>query len=242
HARGWLIRVADRRLVDLLRSETSRRRREELAARREPEPLSPPADTDRYGDHDDTLTLLFLCCHPALRPASAIALTLRAVGGLSTAEIARAFLVPEPTMAQRISRAKQRIRAAGARFALPEPGDRPARLRQVLHVLYLMFNEGYTGSAGEALDRPDRTAEAIRLTRLLHRALPDEPEVTGLLALLLLTEARRPARTDPDGALVPLSEQRRDRWDRRLIEEGTRLLTGALGRTPPGPYQVQAAI
>ena len=243
-ARGWLIRVAGRRMVDQLRSDTARRRREEQATLQATagEPLAPPADDDRSTDRDDTLILLLLCCHPALTPASAIALTLRAVGGLRTAEIARAFLVPEPTMAQRISRAKQRIRATGSQFRLPAPDLRAARLRQVLHVLYLLFNEGYAASAGDQLHRVDLTTEAIRLARLLHRLLPEESEITGLLALMLLTEARQPARTDPDGALVPLAEQRRDRWDQAMIEEGRALLSSALGRTPPGPFQVQAAI
>src|SRR5690606_10244557 len=184
--------------------------------------VAAPADAAGAGpvDRDDSLTLLFLCCHPALSPPSQLALTLRAVGGLTTAEIARAFLVPEATMAQRISRAKQRIRAAGARFELPGPGEWDDRLRVVLQVLYLMFNEGYLASSGPDLARPDLTAEALRLARLLHARVPDDPEVAGLLALMLLTEARRPARTGPGGVLVPLDEQDRSRWDRDLVAEG----------------------
>jgi predicted RNA polymerase sigma factor len=228
------VTVASRRLVDAVRSETARRRREaSVAAWAEPGEAS---------GRDDTLTLLFLCCHPVLSEASQIALTLRAVGGLRTAEIAGAFLVPETTVAQRISRAKQRIRDAGARFDLPLEPERTERLRVVLHVLYLVFNEGYTASSGPSLGRPDLTAEAIRLARLLRRLAPEEGEVTALLALMLLTDARRAARTDPDGSLVPLAEQRRDRWDADLIEEGIALLSSTLGTRPIGPYQVQAAI
>jgi predicted RNA polymerase sigma factor len=191
---------------------------------------------------DDTLTLLFMCCHPSLSAPSQLALTLRAVGGLTTAEIANAFLVPEATMAQRISRAKQTIRAAGARFVMPPEPERAERLRVVLQVLYLVFNEGYATSAGPELVRADLTAEAIRLTRMLHRLVPEEGEVAGLLALMLLTDARRGARTDADGAIVPLPEQHRDRWDRAEIEEGSALLARTLGRTAIGPYQLQAAI
>jgi RNA polymerase sigma factor (sigma-70 family) len=241
---GWLITVASRKLTDQVRSENARRRREEAAAA-----MVPPADQlarapgdRRAADHDDTLTLLFLCCHPALTPASQIALTLRAVGGLTTAEIARAFLVPEATMAQRISRAKQRIKATDAGFRMPPEEERADRLRAVLHTLYLIFNEGYATTFGADLQRTELTREAIRLTRAVHRLLPDDGEVAGLLALMLLTDARRPARTRPDGALVPLAEQDRDRWDRRSIEQGVALITDALARTPVGPYQLQAAI
>jgi RNA polymerase sigma factor (sigma-70 family) len=242
--RKWLIRVASRRLIDLLRADQTRRRREDgVAARVLPDDfLSPPADETRTVDHDDTLALLFLCCHPSLGQAAQIALTLRAVGGLSTGEIARAFLVPEPTMGQRISRAKQRIRSTGARFGPPPPEERAARQRVVLHVLYLIFNEGYAATSGPNASRADLTGEAIRLTRAVHRLLPDDGEVAGLLALMLLTEARRPARTAPDGSLVPLGEQDRSRWDRALIGEGIALVTGALQATPLGPYQLQAAI
>jgi len=188
------------------------------------------------------LVLLFLCCHPALSPPSQLALTLRAVGGLTTAQIAAAFLVPEATIAKRISRAKQHIRQAGALFELPAQPQRTERLGVVLHVLYLVFNEGYTTSSGPALHRTDLTAEAIRLTRLLHRLLPGEGEVAGLLALMLLTDARRAARTDADGSIVPLAEQHRQRWDAAGIAEGVALLTATLGTGPVGPYQLQAAI
>ncbi len=235
--RSWLVAVASRRLVDDWRSESARRRREESVAALEV--------VGRPVDHDDTLTLLFLCCHPALSVPSQLALTLRAVGGLSTAEIATAFLVPEATMAQRISRAKQRLRGTDAPFVLPPEGERAERLRVVLHVLYLVFNEGYTTSAGPTLHRADLTTEAIRLARLLHRLVSDGPlagEVTGLLALMLLTDARRAARTEADGSIVPLADQRRDLWDAAYIEEGVALVTGVLGRTPVGPYQLQAAI
>ncbi|SFD35445.1 RNA polymerase sigma factor [Streptomyces aidingensis] len=206
--------------------------------------LTAPAadDTELPPSADDTLVLLFLCCRPELTPASRIALTLRAVGGLTTAEIAHAFLVPEATMGQRISRAKQRIRRSGARFELPGPEDRGRRLPEVLHILYLIFNEGYTATSGPELLRTDLVAEAIRLTRVLGRLLPDDPEVAGLLALMLLTDARRPARTLPDGALVPLAEQDRSRWDRAAIDEGVALITATLRRRRPGPYQLQAAI
>lgn len=241
--RGWLIRVASRRMIDQLRSDRARQAREQLAAAQEPPDRQLAPAVDAAADvGDDTLTVLFMCCHPALPPPAAIALTLRAVGGLTTAEIANAFLIPEATMAQRISRAKQRIRAAGARFQLPTVQERTERLRTVLHVLYLVFNEGYTATAGTALQRPDLTAEAVRLARMLHRLIPDEGEVAGLLALMLLTDARRPARTGPDGSLVPLAEQRRDRWHAGMIAEGVALLTRTLGTGPVGPYQVQAAI
>ncbi len=233
--RGWLLQVAGRRMTDQIRSDQSRRRRELIAAATEPPPAQAPAD-------DDTLTLLFLCCHPVLTPASAIALTLRAVGGLTTAEIARAFLVPEPTMAQRISRAKQRIKASAVPFQLPGDADRAARLRSVLHVLYLIFNEGYVSTAGTALHRRELASEAIRLTRAVHRVLPDDGQVTGLLALMLLTEARRQARTGPGGELVPLAEQDRGRWDHQLIGEGVALAVKAMSQGPAGDYQIQAAI
>ena len=241
--RGWLIRVASRRMTDHRRSEQARRRREGLVAARIPphEQLAPPADHPaRSGD--DSLAVLFMCCHPDLSQASAIALTLRAVGGLTTGEIAKAFMVPEATMAQRISRAKQRIKASGARFTLPDNAERAERLPSVLHVLYLIFNEGYTTSSGAALHRMDLTAEAIRLTRMLHALLPHEGEVAGLLALMLLTDARRAARVDDDGFLVPLTEQRRELWNRDQIDAGVILLTRTLGTGAVGPYQIQAAI
>ena len=231
--RGWLIQTATRKLTDLARSEIARRRREELIA------AQAPTDVD-VSDRDDTLLLLFLCSHPSLSPASAIALTLRAVGGLTTAEIARAFLVPEATMAQRISRAKQRI--ADVTFELPDDAQRAERLAAVLQVLYLIFNEGYTSSAGAALHRITLSDEAIRLTRTLHATLPDDPEVTGLLALMLLTDARRPARATRAGELVPLAEQDRSLWNRALIEEGCALITAAVERATVGSYQLQAAI
>jgi RNA polymerase sigma factor (sigma-70 family) len=241
--RAWLIQAASRRLIDQLRSEQSRRRREEAVAVRVPRDhyLSPAADAVGV-DRDDSLMLLFLCCHPVLTAASQVALTLRAVGGLTTAEIARAYVVPEATMAQRISRAKQRVSAAGATFRLPEPDRWRERLDAVLQVLYLIFNEGHTTTAGERLYRVDLSAEAIRLTRMLSRLVPDDNEVAGLLALMLLTDARRPARTGPDGALVPMAEQDRSRWDRLLIAEGVELVTAAMSRPPLGPYQLQAAI
>jgi predicted RNA polymerase sigma factor len=199
-----------------------------------------PGEDD--GARDDTLILMFMCCHPSLTPGSAIPLTLRAVGGLTTREIASAFLVPEPTMAQRISRAKATLKASGEPFTLPPPDQRAGRLRSVLHVLYLLFNEGYASSSGPDLARSDLSGEAIRLARALHASLPGHPEVTGLLALMLLTDARRPARTGPGGELIPLAEQQRGRWDRALITEGTSLITGALRQGEPGEYQLQAAI
>jgi RNA polymerase sigma factor (sigma-70 family) len=235
--RAWLSTVASRRLVDEWRSESARRHREENVAT-----LELPVRQSDAPTEDDTLTLLFMCCHPSLSAPSQLALTLRAVGGLTTAEIANAFLVPEATMAQRISRAKQSIRGAGLRFDLPPEGERADRLRVVMQVLYLIFNEGYTTSGGSELQRGDLTAEAIRLTRMLHRLVPDGAEVAGLLALMLLIDARRDARTDEDGMIVPLAEQRRDRWDRRQIDEGVALLSRTLGTAPLGPYQVQAAI
>ena len=233
--KAWLIRVASRRLIDQMRSEQSRREREIADALRSPEP--PPVD-----DSDDSLVLLFLCCHPALAVPSQVALTLRAVGGLATGEIAHAFLVPEPTMGQRISRAKQRIRSSGLPFIMPPPEERAARLDAVLQVLYLIFNEGYTSTSGPDLARVELSAEAIRLARMLHRLLPDDGEVAGLLALMLLTDARRPARTGAGGELIPLERQDRSRWDAAAIAEGVALVTDALSRTRPGPYQVQAAI
>ncbi|HEV2373018.1 MAG TPA: DUF6596 domain-containing protein [Streptosporangiaceae bacterium] len=233
---AWLTQVASCRLVDQYRSDEARRRREELAASWS---LTPPRPAP---DRDDTLILMFACCHPSLTAASAIPLALRAVGGLTTREIAAAFLVPEATMGQRISRAKATIKASGEPFRLPPPSERPARLRLVLHVLYLVFNEGYTTSSGQDLARTDLSGEAIRLAREVRAAVPGDPEVAGLLALMLLTQARRPARTGAGGELVPLAEQDRTRWDRQLIAEGVTLATGALGRQRVGEYQLQAAI
>jgi RNA polymerase sigma factor (sigma-70 family) len=242
--KAWLVTVASRRLVDQVRSEQARRRREEASAAQAPADahLAPAPGDEVEPEEDDTLTLLFLCCHRALSPASQVALTLRAVGGLTTAQIAQAFLVPEATMAQRISRAKQRILAAGGSFELPPEGERAGRLSVVLHVLYLIFNEGYTTTSGPDLQRRELTGEAIRLTRAVHRLLPDDGEVAGLLALMLLTDARRAARTRPDGGLVPLAEQDRLRWDGASIAEGVALVSDALARTTIGPYQLQAAI
>jgi RNA polymerase sigma factor (sigma-70 family) len=234
--RSWLLTVASRRLVDEWRSESARRRREETTAA-----LDLPL-REQVASHDDTLTLLFLCCHPSLSVPSQLALTLRAVGGLTTAEIARAFLVPEATMAQRISRAKERIKSTGMKFDLPPEAERADRLRVVLQVLYLVFNEGYMTSSGSALHRADLTTEAIRLARMLHQLAPGEGEVAGLLALMLLTEARRPARMDADGWLIPLDDQRRDLWNTAQIAEGVALLTRTLGKFRVGPYQLQAAI
>ncbi len=241
--RGWLITVASRRLMDQVRSEQARRTREELivVATPQSELLGPPADA-QPADSDDSLALLFGCCHPDLSSPSQIALTLRAVGGLSTAQIAAAFGVPKATMAQRISRAKQAISGTGFDFGLPVGAERTERLRAVLHVLYLVFNEGYTATGGDELTAPTLSREAIRLTRWLHRLLPDDGEVTGLLALMLLTDARRPARTRPDGSLVPLAEQDRQQWDQAQIAEGIALISTALPRGEVGPYQLQAAI
>jgi RNA polymerase sigma factor (sigma-70 family) len=234
---GWLIAVAARRITDRVRNEEARRRREDLAAIRE------PADgTPEVSEYDDSLVLLFMCCHPALTPASSIPLTLRAVGGLTTAEIARAFLVPEATMAQRISRAKQRIKASGVPFSRPAAGEFVERLRSVLHVLYLIFTEGHAATSGADVARAELSVEAIRLTRMVHRLLPDYPDVAGLLAMMLLNEARRPARTGPDSELVPLADQDRSRWDRALIAEGVALLSDALPKGAVGEYQLQAAI
>ncbi|MBC9820403.1 RNA polymerase sigma factor [Terrabacter sp. MAHUQ-38] len=242
--KAWLIRVASRRLIDGLRSDEARVRRELADATQAPadDLVAPPPDAVGAPGHDDSLTLLLLCCHPSLTPPARIALTLRAVGGLTTAQIAHAFLVPEATMAQRISRAKQRIRESGAEFRMPPPDELPARMSEVLHVLYLVFTEGHTASSGQRLHRIDLTAEAIRLTRQAHILLPDDGEVAGLLALMLLTEARRRARTNAAGELVPLAEQDRSLWDTAYIREGVALVTDALTRTRLGPYQVQAAI
>jgi RNA polymerase sigma factor (sigma-70 family) len=241
--RGWLIAVGSRRLMDQVRSEQSRRNREELIAVATPqsELLGPPADAEPT-DRDDSLALLFGCCHSRLSAPSQIALTLRAVGGLSTAQIAAAFGVPETTMAQRISRAKQAIREGGFDLSLPAGAERTERLRAVLHVLYLIFNEGYIATDGDELTVPALSREAIRLTRWLHRLLPEDSEVAGLLALMLLTDARQAARTLPDGSLVPLAEQDRQKWDQDQIAEGTALISAALPRGIAGPYQLQAAI
>jgi len=240
--RGWLIQVASRRLTDQWRAEIARRRREAFVLSQLPADHSFADPASDPGESDDALVLLFLCCHPSLTPPSAIALTLRAVGGLTTAEIANAFLVPEATLAQRIARAKQTIKASGVPFSMPDAPERPARLAAVLHVLYLIFNEGYTSSIGPDLQRRELAAEAIRLARQLHRLLPDAGEAAGLLALMLLTDARRPARTGPDGALIPLDRQDRKLWDRALIDEGTALVSATLPRGAVGPYQLQAAI
>ncbi|MEU7991479.1 DUF6596 domain-containing protein [Streptosporangium canum] len=245
--RGWLVTVASRKLVDQVRSEQARRLREDRIALGTPqaELLSHAADAEPGTDRDDSLELLLLCCHPALSDPSRIALTLRAVGGLTTAQIAAAFLVPEATMAQRISRAKQTVKASGTPLRMPESAGQAGqaeRLDAVLHVLYLIFNEGYTTTGGADLTAPALSAEAIRLTRLLHRLLPDDGEVAGLLALMLLTDARRPARTGPGGDLVPLAEQDRGQWDRRLVTEGIDLISRTLPRGQAGPYQLQAAI
>ncbi len=239
--RGWLITVASRRLTDQLRSEEARRRREETVFALDPADIAPGSDEERP-PQDDTLTLLFMCCHPELSPPSQVALTLRAVGGLTTAQIASAFLVPEATMAQRISRAKARIKSAGATFELPPDAERTERLRVVLQVLYLIFNEGYTATSGPQLQRVELATEAIRLTRAVRRLLPRDGEVAGLLALMLLTHARRAARTRPDGSLVPLADQDRGLWDAKAIAEGVALITDNLARTSIGTYQLQAAI
>ncbi len=233
--RGWLIQTAERRLIDQRRSEQSRRQRESVAMRQEP----PAPDVP---DQDDTLTVLFLCCHPALTAASAISLTLRAVGGLTTAEIANAFLVDEATMAQRISRAKQRIKASRMPFRMPTPEERTVKLRNVLHVLYLIFNEGYASSRGRELHRAELADEAIRLTRMVHRMLPDDGEVSALLALMLLIDARSPARTDAAGELIPLAQQDRTLWNQALIAEGVALINSVVGKGAVGEYQIQAAI
>jgi RNA polymerase sigma factor (sigma-70 family) len=241
--KSWLIRVASRRWIDQRRSDSARSRRELAVAAMDPagDQIAPPSNAETSAS-DDTLTLLLLCCHPALTPPTQVALTLRAVGGLTTRQIARAFLVPEATMAQRISRAKQSIKDAGARFEPPPADERAERMRAVLHVLYLIFNEGYTATAGDDLQDVELTREAIRLTRIARAVLPDDGEVAGLLALMLLTDARRPARTDADGRLVPLDQQDRSRWDRASIDEGVALITKTLPRARLGPYQLQAAI
>ncbi len=232
--RAWLIRVASRKMIDILRSEQARRDREVVVATQAPVGPIPV--------EDDSLVLLYMCCHPALATTAQVPLTLRAVGGLTTAEIARAFLAPEPTIAQRISRAKQRIRASGVPFTLPAPDDRDSRRDAVMQTLYLIFNEGYTSSSGPNLHRVELSAEAIRLARLARRLEPDHPELDGLLALMLLTDARRPARIDADGALVPMAEQDRTRWYRAATDEGTALVTRAMSRGRVGQYQLQAAI
>ncbi|WP_344420512.1 RNA polymerase sigma factor [Amycolatopsis minnesotensis] len=234
--KGWLITVAHRRQTELWRSESARKRREETVFGQLPPEQEP------VPGQDDTLTLLLLCCHPSLTPVSQVALTLRAVGGLTTAEIARGLLVPEATVGQRISRAKQRIRASGAVFRLPPEAELADRVSAVLHVLYLIFNEGYTASSGSSLFRVELSAEAIRLARQLRERLPEDGEVAGLLALMLLTDARRAARTDADGGLVPLAAQDRSRWNAEAITEGVELITTTLARAPVGPYQLQAAI
>lgn len=239
--RAWLIQVASRRMTDHIRSEVARRHREQVAAE-EAERLALPVDAGTESGEDDTLVLLFMCCHPALTPSSAIALTLRAVGGLTTAEIANAFLVPEATMAQRISRAKQSIKESGIPFQLPTEEERAQRLQAVLHVLYLIFNEGYASSAGPELRRADLSDEAIRLTRIVYDRQQDSTEVAGLLALMLLTDARSAARTGPNGELIPLGQQNRALWDRQQIAEGIALLSTALPKGSVGPYQLQAAI
>jgi RNA polymerase sigma factor (sigma-70 family) len=234
--RGWLVTVGARRLTDMWRADQARRNREDLTAAREPG--TPPEPSHR----DDSLALFFLCCHPVLTPGSAIPLTLRAVGGLTTAEIAAAFLVPEDTMAKRISRAKMHIKTSGIPFRMPSADEWTERLRSVLHVLYLIFSEGYAASTGPQVARSELSNEAIRLIRTLRAGLPDDPEVAGLLALMLLTDARRPARTGPDGELVPLAEQDRTSWDQDLIAEGSGLLSAVLTRRAVGEYQLQAAI
>jgi RNA polymerase sigma factor (sigma-70 family) len=240
--RGWLITVASRRLMDRRRSDGARALRERLIALRDPVSGDGVGVSIGGADHDDSLTLLLLCCHPTLSRPSQVALTLRAVGGLSTAQIGRAFLVPEATMAQRISRAKARLREIEAPFAPPSAEDLPGRVAATEHVLYLIFTEGHTATAGAGLSDDSLAAEAIRLTRLLHEHLPSADEVTGLLALMLLTHARRAARIASDGSLVPLAEQDRSLWDRTMIAEGVALVEGALPAGPVGPYQLQAAI
>ena len=239
---AWLTTVAGRKLTDLMRSEQSRRQREQRDYVREVPKATPTPEETRPEDRDDTLITVFLCCHPELKAPSQIALTLRAVGGLTTAEIARGLMIPETTVAQRITRAKQKILDSGARFRMPEPAERDRRLAAVLQVLYLIFNEGYTASSGPDLQRVELAEEAIRLTRLLWARLPDEPEIAGLLALMLLTASRRHTRTDPAGELIPLADQDRSHWDRTMITEGVALLEEVLPRRRPGSYQLQAAI
>ena len=242
HPRAWLVQVASRRLTDEIRMALARRTREEIVVSLVPAEEQVALADDEQSGTDDSLALLFMCCHPALSPASAIALTLRAVAGLTTTEIARAFLVPEATMAQRISRAKQTIKESGVPFERPGPEAFAARLDAVMHVLYLLFSEGYAASSGATVVRTDLSGEALRLTRLLQRLVPDEPEVTGLLALLLLTDARRASRTGPAGELIPLDQQDRTRWDHQAIAEGVTLIGAALARGRIGPYQLQAAV
>jgi len=243
---GWLVHVAQQRMVDELRRDTSRRNREAMVA--DDTDVAMPAldaaiDVEPDGiDPDDTLVLLFMCCHPSLTPASAVALTLRAVGGLTTAAIAKAFLVPELTIGRRISRAKETIRTSGVPFRMPNAGERAERLASVLQVLYLIFNEGYTTSSGTELQRTDLSSEAIRLVREVHRLLPTNADVAGLLALMLLTDARRAARSGPSGELIPLDEQDRSLWDRQMIDEGIALTSAALAMGAVGEYQLQAAI
>lgn len=241
--RAWLIQVASRKLTDHLRSDSARRRRETKIALESPpeENVVPPPD-EAHVEEDDSLVLLFMCCHPALTRPSAVALTLRAVGGLTTAEIASAFLVPEATMAQRISRAKQSIASSGIGFVMPPPDQRGASLGAVLTVLYLIFNEGYATSSGDTLHRVDLSSEAIRLSRALQENLPDDSEVTGLLALMLLTDARRAARSGASGEIIPLEEQDRSLWNKEAIAEGVQLVTGAMTRGAVGSYILQAAI
>ena len=241
--RAWLIQVAARKLTDEIRANSARRRREAKIVLETPpeENVVPPPD-EAPAEEDDALVLLFMCCHPALTRPSAIALTLRAVGGLTTTEIASAFLVPEATMAQRISRAKQRIKSSGIGFVMPPPGERNVSLGAVLHVLYLIFNEGYATSSGEPHQRVDLSSEAIRLSRALQELLPDNGEVNGLLALMLLTAARRHARSGPNGEIVPLDEQDRSLWNKQAIAEGVRLVTDAMTRGAVGSYLLQAAI
>jgi len=233
---GWLVTTASRRWVEIWRRDAARRRREAAVA------VSEPAAGPARSERDDSLTLLFLCCHPALTQPAQVALTLRAAAGLTTAEIARGLLVPQLTVAQRISRAKARIRASGARFAMPDDADQPAQVHAVLQVLYLVFNEGYTASSGSTLHRVELSTEAIRLTRQLHTQLPSDDEVSGVMALMLLTDARRLARTTEARALVPLAEQDRSRWERSMIVEGAALLSATLPTARIGPYQIQAAI
>lgn len=241
--RAWLIHVATRRITDQQRAEIARRRRETAVMESELDPQVVPApDEDQGAEQEDAMILLFMCCHPALTRPSAIALTLRAVGGLTTAEIARAFMVPEATMAQRISRAKQSIKSSGLSFGMPGPSDQKSRLSAVLHVLYLIFNEGYASSGGSSLQRVDLSSEAIRLARALYALMPTDGEVAGLLALMLLTDARRLARSGPVGELIPLDEQDRSLWDREAIREGVALVSESLARGPVGAYQLQAAI
>ena len=242
--RAWLIQVAARRMTDQVRSEIARRRRETTLVTETPEDelITPSPDGEQEPEKDDTLLLLFMCCHPALTRTSAIALTLRAVAGLTTAEIAHAFLVPEATMAQRISRAKQLIKKSNVGFNMPNLAERDERLDAVLHVLYLIFNEGYAASSGESLARVDLSNEAIRLARAVQSLLPQDPEVAGLLALMLLTDARRSARSGPDGEIIPLDEQDRRLWNRETITEGVELVSRALSQGAVGTYQLQAAI